>query len=173
MNIWKRRAAAILAAVLSLSLLAGCAGEEGMTLSVCTGAAPESLDPIYATDPADQTILTHLYENLMQASSNEDGTLTATNGMAKSAESETNVDGTVTWTFHLRSAKWSDGKKVTADDFVYAWQRLADPERNSPYASLLSIVAGYQEARESGDMSLLQVTAENDSTLVVVLDRQL
>lgn len=169
MNIWKRRAAAILAAVLSLSLLAGCAGEEGMTLSVCTGAAPESLDPIYATDPADQTILTHLYENLMQASSNEDGTLTATNGMAKSAESETNVDGTVTWTFHLRSAKWSDGKKVTADDFVYAWQRLADPERNSPYASLLSIVAGYQEARESGDMSLLQVTAENDSTLVVVL----
>lgn len=171
MNIWKRRAAALLAAALCLSLLGGCGGgEEGMALTVCAGAAPESLDPIYATSAADQTILTHLYENLMQSSADENGDPTAVSGMAKSAESETNVaDGTVTWTFHLRSAKWSDGEKVTADDFVYAWQRLADPERNSPYASLLSIVAGYQEARESGDMSLLQVTAENDSTLVVVL----
>ena len=170
MKNWKRRSAALLAAVLCLSLLAGCGGgEEGLTLSVCAGAAPESLDPIYATSTADQTVLTHLYENLMQAATNEDGTLTATNGMAKSAESETNADGTVTWTFRLRSAKWSDGKKVTADNFVYAWQRLADPERDSPYASLLSIVAGYEEARESGDMSLLQVSAENDSTFVVVL----
>lgn len=171
MKNWKRWAAALLSAALSLGLLAGCGGgEEGMALTVCVGAAPESLDPIYATSAADQTILTHLYENLMQASADEDGTLTAVSGMAKSAESEVNADGTVTWTFRLRSAEWSDGKKVTADDFVYAWQRLADPARNSPYASLLSIVAGYQEARDSGDMSLLQVTAEDDSTLVVVLD---
>ena len=171
MKNWKRWAAALLSAALSLGLLAGCGGgEEGMALTVCVGAAPESLDPIYATSAADQTILTHLYENLMQASADEDGTLTAVSGMAKSAESEVNADGTVTWTFRLRSAEWSDGKKVTADDFVYAWQRLADPARNSPYASLLSIVAGYQEARDSGDMSLLQVTAEDDTTLVVVLD---
>lgn len=170
MKRWKRWCAALLSAVLCLSLLAGCGGgEEGLSLPVCVGAAPESLDPIYATSAADQTILAHLYENLMQASTDENGALTTTSGMAKSAESEVNVDGTVTWTFHLRSAKWSDGKKVTADDFVYAWQRLADPERNSPYASLLSIVAGYQEARESGDMNLLQVTAEDDTTLVVVL----
>lgn len=162
---------ALLAAALCLSLLAGCGGgEEGVDLSVCVGAAPESLDPIYAVSAADQTILTHLYENLMQASVDENGALTAVGGMAKSAESETDVDGNVTWTFRLRSAKWSDGKKVTADDFVYAWQRLADPERNSPYASLLSIVAGYEEARASGDMSLLRVSAENDSTLVVVLN---
>lgn len=170
MKNWKRRTAALLAAVLCLSLLGGCGGgEEGMALTVCAGAAPESLDPIYATSAADQTILTHLYENLMQASADDSGAPMAVNGMAKSTESEINVDGTVTWTFRLRNAKWSDGEKVTADDFVYAWQRLADPERSSPYASLLSIVAGYQEARETGDMSLLQVTAENDSTLVVVL----
>ena len=147
MKSWKRWAAALLSVALCLSLLAGCGGEEeGMSLSVCAGAAPESLDPIYATSTADQTILTHLYENLMQASTDDNGALTATSGMAKSAESEINVDGTVTWTFHLRNAKWSDGKKVTADDFVYAWQPLADPEPNSPSASLLSIVAGYQEA---------------------------
>ena len=72
MNIWKRRAAALLAAALCLSLLGGCGGgEEGMALTVCAGAAPESLDPIYATSAADQTILTHLYENLMQSSADE------------------------------------------------------------------------------------------------------
>ena len=47
---------------------------------------------------------------------------------------ETNADGTVTWTFRLRSAKWSDGKKVTADDFVYAWQRVLDPNTASMYS---------------------------------------
>lgn len=59
---------------------------------------------------------------------------------------------------------------VRAGDFVFAWQRLADPANDSPSASLLSVVAGYDAVRETGDVSLLQVTAEDDSTLVVVLN---
>ena len=140
-----------------------------MSLSVCVGGAPEELDPIYATEPADQTILVHLYENLMRKTAGASGA-TVTNGVAKSATSEENTDGTVTWTFQLRGAEWSDGREVLAGDFVYAWQRLADPANDSPFASLLSVVAGYDEVRETGDVSLLQVTAEDDSTLVVVLN---
>ncbi len=42
------------------------------------------------------------------------------------------------WTFHLRpDAKWSDGSPVTAQDFVFSWQRLADPQTASPYESYL------------------------------------
>lgn len=42
------------------------------------------------------------------------------------------------WTFRLRpDAKWSNGKPVTADDFVYSWRRLVDPKTASPYASFL------------------------------------
>ena len=92
------------------------------------------------------------------------------NGMAKSVDVEENHDGTVTYTFRLRSARWSDGESVTADDFVYAWRRLADPASSSPYAELLSVVCGYEEARAAGDMSLLQITAKNDTTLVVDLN---
>ena len=41
------------------------------------------------------------------------------------------------YTFTLRdNAVWSDGKPVTAGDFVYAWRRLVDPETASPYDTL-------------------------------------
>ena len=170
MKHWKRRLALLLAAALCVSALAGCArGGDAMSLSVCVGGAPEELDPIYATEPADQTILVHLYENLMRKTAGAAGA-PVTNRVAKRAPSEENTAGTVTWTFQLRGAEWSDGRGVLAGDFVYAWQRLADPANDSPFASLLSVVAGYDEVRETGDVSLLQVTAEDDSTLVVVLN---
>ena len=170
MGIWKRLGALILAGALCLILLAGCAGEEAaVSLSVCVGSAPESLDPIYAQTAGDQTILVHLYENLMRVAVDVSGNTTVTNGMAKSVEQEENTDGTVTYTFRLQSAKWSDGRAVRASDFVYAWRRLADPASQSPYASLLSVVAGYEEARSTGDMSHLQISAKNDTTFVVIL----
>ena len=166
MKHWKRRLALLLAAALCAAALSGC-GRNGdaLELSVWVGGAPEELDPIYAGQTADQTILVHLYENLMRRTA-----AGVTEGMARSAESEENPDGTVTWTFQLRDAEWSDGRQVLAADFVYAWQRLADPANGSPSASLLSVVAGYDAVRETGDATLLQVTAEDDRTLVVVLN---
>ena len=170
MRIWKRLACLALSGAMSLGLLAGCAGgADGVSLAVCVGSAPVTLDPIYAEEIGDQTILAHLYENLMRVTVDISGNPTVTGGMAKTVDQEESYDGTVTYTFRLRSAKWSDGVNVKAGDFVYAWQRLADPASRSPYAALLSVVAGYDEARASADMTQLQVTAKNDSTLVVVL----
>lgn len=167
----KRLAALVLPAALCISLLAGCTKVgEGVSLSVCVGPTPETLDPIYAESITDQTILVHLYENLMRVTVDGSGNTSVVSGMAKSVDQEENHDGTVTYTFRLRSARWSDGQAVKASDFVYAWQRLADPASYSPYAELLSVVSGYDEARAAGDMDLLQVTAKNDSTLVVVLN---
>lgn len=171
MRDFKRLMALALPAVLCISLLAGCAKDsEGLTFSVCVGDEPVSLDPIFAEEIADQTILAHLYENLMRVTVDVSGNATVTNGMAKSVTQEENYDGTVTYTFKLRGAKWSDGRTVQAEDFVYAWRRLVDPASHSPYAELLSVVAGYDEARASGDLEQLQVTAKNDTTLVVVLN---
>ena len=172
MKIWKRCAGLVLALACCLGLLSGCGQEaaEGMKLSVCVGSAPRELDPIYATDPADQTILMHLYENLMRTAVDVSGGTSASSGVAKSVQQEENTDGTVTCTFKLRGAKWSDGQAVTASDFVYAWQRLADPANDSPYASLLSVVAGYDTVRSTGDVTALKVSAKNDSTLVVELN---
>lgn len=173
MTIRKRAAAAALAAVLCLGTLAGCGKTEeaeGLSLSVCVGAAPATLDPIRATEGRDMTVLTHLYENLLKLSVAADGSTAVTNGMAKSYDVEQNNDGTFTYTFHLRRAKWSDGESVTARDFVYAYQRLANPASQAPNARLLSPVKGFDQVQATGDVSQLAVEAKNDSTFVVTLN---
>jgi len=71
-------------------------------------------------------------------------------------------DGTV-YTFTLRDGlKWSDGKPVTASDFVYAWNRAIDPETAADYAYMFEVIEGYEEGK-------LNVTAPDDKTVVVKL----
>ena len=149
MKNWKRRWALFLAAALLLALsLTGCGGSgEGPALSVCVGGAPEELDPIYATETADQTVLVHLYENLMRKTGDGSGGTTVTNGAAKSVSTEENADGTVTWTFKLRKAEWSDGRAVRAGDFVFAWQRLGGQR----FPQRVAAVRGSRLRRRAGD----------------------
>lgn len=170
----KRIAALLLGTTLLLGLLSGCGnkkqGNEKLVLNVSVCGALDSLDPAMNTDTDADSIFHALYENLMRESDDGSGEVMLTNGMAKEYTEETNYDGTVTYRFTLRStARWSDGEKVTADDFVYAWQRLADPATNSPNHSLMSVVAGYDEVRETGNKAKLQVSAKDKSTFVVTL----
>lgn len=178
MKLMKRAAAFLLTAALGLSALCGCQEETPVetpkavapeTLSVCLGAAPGTLDPAYATEPREQTLISGLYANLLRLTVDENGKIVPVPDMAESYEEEKNVDGSVTYTFHLRSAKWSDGSAVIADDFVFAWQRLADPATDSPNAALLSMISGYDTVRSTGDTSALQVTALDSSTLLVTI----
>ena len=171
-----RAAAVLLAAAMSLFALTGCseqAAQETILIPKTVSAAligdPVSLDPAFASEAQDLTVLSNLYENLLKLSADENGSLTAVPAMAKSYEAEKHIDGSVTYTFRLRSARWSDGTYVTATDFVYAWQRLADPATGSPNADLLSIIKGYDTVRSTGDVSALQISAKNASTFVVTI----
>ena len=171
MKMWKRMAAMGLCLALAAGTLAGCGGGSapGLALRLSMGQEAGSYDPIRAETAEAETVIVHLYENLLRKAPDTSGGTTLASGVAKKYDVEENYDGTVTYTFHLRQAKWSDGQTVTAGDFVYAWQRLADPVTNSPSASLLSAVAGYDEVRSSGDVSKLQVSAEGELTFVVTL----
>ena len=171
MKMWKRMAAMGLCLALAAGTLAGCGGGSapGLALRLSMGQEAGSYDPIRAETAEAETVIVHLYENLLRKAPDTSGGTTLASGVAKKYDMEENYDGTVTYTFHLRQAKWSDGQTVTAGDFVYAWQRLADPVTNSPSASLLSAVAGYDEVRSSGDVSKLRVSAEGELTFVVTL----
>lgn len=86
---------------------------------------------------------------------------------------EASDDG-LTWTFNLRDdAEWENGDPVTADDFVYAWQRAVDPDTASEYGPyMMNGVIKNAEAISTGDKPIdeLGATAEDDYTLVVELE---
>lgn len=132
-------------------------------LSVQIGPDPETIDPALNSAVDGGNMLLHSFECLLTV--DQDGQLAP--GQAETWE--TSEDG-LTWTFHLRDGlKWSDGSDLTANDFVYSWKRVCDPNVAAPYAeTVLGMVEGYDKAIE-GDLDALQVKAEDDNTLVVTL----
>lgn len=93
-----------------------------------------------------------------------------TPGLAKSGL--VSKDGK-TWTFVIRSnAKWSNGEKITAQDFVYSWRRSINPKTASPYAYLFSGVKNAEQIIAGKKApSSLGISAKGDNTVVVKLER--
>ncbi|ANI29162.1 peptide ABC transporter substrate-binding protein [Yersinia entomophaga] len=129
------------------------------------GSEPQSLDPHKIEGVPESNLSRDLLEGVVINSPNGD----IVPGVAESWD---NKDFKV-WTFHLRKdAKWSNGDPVTAQDFVYSWQRLADPKTASPYESYVQyahianiddIITGKKPADTLG------VKALDDHTLEVTL----
>lgn len=170
----KRLLCLTLAALMLAALLPGCGGKEQQndTVELRAAVCPriDSLDPAMNTDRAEQSVFYLLYENLLRLSDDGTGCAVPDYGVAREYKTESNYDGTVTYTFKLRSsANWSDGTRVKAKDFVYAWRRLVDPKTESPNHAMLSMVKGYDAARKTGNAKALAVSAENDSTFTVTL----
>jgi oligopeptide transport system substrate-binding protein len=95
-------------------------------------ADPRSLDPALMTDVVGEHVCDDQFEGLVTL---DEAGHTAP-GVATSWE--TSADGK-TWTFQLRgNARWSNGKPVTADDFVYGWRRAVDPATGSEYSQALA-----------------------------------
>ncbi|KNC94528.1 oligopeptide ABC transporter substrate-binding protein OppA [Trabulsiella odontotermitis] len=152
-------------AAMAADVPAGVQLAEKQTLVRNNGTEVQSLDAHKIEGVPESNINRDLFEGLVE---------TGVDGQPVPgvAESWDNKDFKV-WTFHLRKdAKWSDGSPVTAQDFVYSWQRLADPKTASPYESYLQyghianiddIIAGKKPATDLG------VKAIDDHTLEVTL----
>lgn len=153
-----------------------------ITLNIAS--EPQSIDPALNSAVDGAIMLGHMFEGLMKwkdsgvETPGADGTCTnaeLTEGQAESYEKVVNDDGTVTYTFKIRSdARWSDGKPVTAGDFVYSWQRLVTPETAADYNYMIGSVVNANEIM-AGDMdpTELAVSAPDDSTFVVTLTSDL
>lgn len=153
-----------------------------ITLNIAS--EPQSIDPALNSAVDGAIMLGHMFEGLMKwkdsgvETPGTDGTCTnaeLTEGQAESYEKVVNDDGTVTYTFKIRSdARWSDGKPVTAGDFVYSWQRLVTPETAADYNYMIDSVVNANEIM-AGDMdpTELAVSAPDDSTFVVTLTSDL
>ena len=133
-------------------------------LRVDLGIESPILDPALSYDTGSASLLVHLFSGLARWEEDESGRFTVVPDAAEAlVEGVVNQDGTVTYTYTLRDGlTWSDGKPVTAGDFVFAWKRAASEELDADYAYLFEVVDGYFEGE-------LNVSAPDDKTLVVTL----
>ena len=134
-------------------------------LTVQVGPDPETLDPALNSAVDGGNMLLHLSECLLTV--DKDGAIAP--GAAESWEPS---DDGLTWTFHLRDGlKWSDGSDFKASDFVYSWQRVANPATAAPYAdTVLWPVENFDDVFNGAKApSELGVSAPDDKTFVVKL----
>ena len=130
---------------------------------------PASLDPAKAVGLPEIQVIRDLFEGLVNQAAN--------GNIIPGVATRWQTNDQKIWTFTLRNdAKWSDGTPVTAQDFVYSWQRLVDPATTSPFAWFAAL-AGIANAQNIIDGKAkpdsLGVTAVDAHTLRVQLDKPL
>lgn len=163
----------LLLIILSFTTLSGCFGSKGSatqstssnSVVVATDTDLSSMDQSVATDGTSFIALTLAMAGLVEVDAN---------GIVKSdlAEKWEVSDDGLKYTFYLKDAKWSNGTPITANDFVFGWQRLANPETSSEYNYLLDTIHVVNAAEViSGEKGVeeLGIKAVDDKTFEVNL----
>lgn len=129
------------------------------------GTEPETLDIHQSSGVSEANIQRDMFEGLVT----EDAFGKLQPGVAEKWEIS---DDGKRYTFHLRKdSQWSDGTALTADDFVYAYQRALTPETASDYAFILWPIAGAEAFNkgEQKDPASVGVKALDPQTLEITL----
>lgn len=149
----KRVLACLLAAVMTAGLLAGCGGGEKsggggsseQVLNISTNSVVVGLNPLVNTTAPDNIAHNMIYDPLIRDRSAKDNTDEIVPAAAESWD--VSEDG-LTYTFHMNpDAKWSDGSKVTANDFEFTFKQMADPNTAATNAWLFDgVIVNFSEA---------------------------
>ncbi|RIY33242.1 hypothetical protein CKF54_03355 [Psittacicella hinzii] len=137
-------------------------------LKYAISRTPESIDPGINVDWSIQQVQKGLFDTLVRRDNT--GEMVGVGAISWT----TSEDG-LTWTFKLRpEATWSDGQMVKAQDYVYAWQRIIDPNTGTlgaEYISVLNLKNTKEIKAKELPASALGVEALDDLTLVLHLDK--
>ncbi|MBQ9086138.1 MAG: hypothetical protein IJY47_03015 [Clostridia bacterium] len=144
---------------------------KGESISVCLASEPDTLDPALNSAVDGATMLAHLFSGLAKWEQDSTGKLNVVADMATSLpEGVVNADGTVTYTYTLRDGlKWSNGDALTAEDFVYSWNRAASADLAADYGYMFELIKGYADVAEGKDGAKLAVEATDAKTLKVTI----
>ena len=159
-----RLALASVLSLMSLLVSVSVAVSAPKTLTYALLGEPPNLDPSKATDADSFFILGHTMVGLTRYDEKE-------NIIPGVAEKWELTDKGAT--FHLRKdAKWSDGKPVQAQDFVFAWKKALDPKTASEYSFILYHIKN-GELINQGKLPLDQLgaVAKDPQTLVVTFEK--
>jgi oligopeptide transport system substrate-binding protein len=142
-------------------------GDREQVLHRGMGADPNDLDPHLATNISEVDLASALFEGLVVEDPKD---LHPIPGVA--ARWDVAPDQ-LTYTFHLRpEAKWSDGRSVTAQDFVESWRRGLTPSLAAENAGLLYLLQGAEAFHKGAtkDFATVGVSAPDAATLRVRLE---
>ncbi len=134
------------------------------TIRIDVGSEVPTLDPTLAEDTSSTRVMYDLFAGLVDFDQHN----TVIPGMAERWEIA--ADGK-TYTFHLRTGlRFSDGSPITAEDFVYTFRRLVDPQVASPYSMLISNIVNASAIMDGkARPDSLGVAAPDANTFVVKL----
>ena len=137
-------------------LVATCPpGIPGGRLVIATYGDPKTFNPITANEVTSQEIIRHLFAGLVGQDAVSQQVEPAL------AESWTNSPDGKTWTFKLRkNLRWSDGEPLTADDVVFTWDAIYDPDVISPTRDLFVINGKEFTVTKIDDLTVQVVTPE-------------
>lgn len=154
---------AVLLLIPTLGLLSGCSSQSDLTYDLA--GEPATLDPQSANDPYAFTVINEIFEGLTKVQ--EDGSI----GLGV-AESYRVSDDQLTYTFTLRDGlHWSNGYSCTANDFVFAFQRLLNPRTKSQTAHNFYCIKNATAVAEGTlEVDQLGVYANSDTELVIELE---
>ncbi|MGH2750235.1 MAG: peptide ABC transporter substrate-binding protein [Actinomycetota bacterium] len=140
--------------------------DESNVLNVAI-SEPNSLDPMRVQDPASVLITRQLYEGLTRWNAESESAQPA---VAEDIKVSKNAR---TFTFRLRDdATFHNGDPVKAQDFAFAFDRIALKRNGADVAYLLELVKGFDKVNAFGDAkSLSGVKTPDDKTLVIELSR--
>lgn len=149
----------LLGTLTALALLASPAMAK--TLVYNLGVEPKTIDPVLNSAVDGGNVIANSFEGLVRRT--EKG---IEPGLAESWQIS---DDGLTVTFKIRdNAKWSDGKPITAGDFVFSFRRMLTPENAAPYSYLGYFIKNGQEVFEGkAKPEELGVEAKDDHTFVL------
>ncbi|MHB8922068.1 MAG: ABC transporter substrate-binding protein [Thermoleophilia bacterium] len=144
----------------------GCGSKSTAAFSYAEISEPTSIDPALADEAVGINIVRYMFDGLV---SYDAGTGEVNPAMAE--KWETSDDATV-FTFHLRKGvKFTNGREVTAKDFVYSWTRALEPATKSGMAmTIMEPIKGATALADGEATTLAGVEAVDDYTLKVTLD---
>ncbi|GBE31884.1 heme-binding protein A precursor [bacterium BMS3Bbin05] len=126
---------------------------------------PTTLDPAYVVDVTGGRLSAKLFNGLVRINANLEIVPDIADHWRISG------DGKV-YTFYLRrDVMFSNGRRVTAGDFVWSFRRVLDPGNHCPNTWVLDRISGAGEVIRGKSDKLPGLKALNDYTLRIVLDR--
>ena len=164
----KKLIAIALVLIMAFSVFGCTTSTEDFEIAVNFASEPNTIDPALNSAVDGAVMINHIFEGLYKWV--DDGSGNATLALGQAKEVTPNADKTV-YTVKLRDdIKWSDGKDVVAADFVYAWQRLVDPNTAADYCYMADIILNANEIMAGEmDKSELGVKAIDEKTLEITL----